>query len=125
MECDLSSMVWFFNDYLTVFRYRVSGPALKAALDRSSGALSNEFLSPTSEETGCSDRNNGISSKGSDDGLGTVSTIPEGHEANHMKSDEKSVKGSSPIDVAEILRRWTHSLQRIQKQCTILVFIHM
>ena len=37
------------------------------------------------------------------------------------KRDEKGGKDSSPLDVSEVLRRWTHALQRIHKQAVRLV----
>lgn len=35
--------------------------------------------------------------------------------------DDKSGRGNPTVDVAEILRRWTHALQRIHKQSLQLV----
>jgi hypothetical protein len=91
-------------------------------MDRSSGALPNSFSSTTSEE---SSGWSGYVSRGFHEEPDTVSTVPEGNEDTHIRSDEKAVKGSLPLDVAEIVRRWTHSLQRIHKQSIILVFLHM
>ena len=35
--------------------------------------------------------------------------------------DEKSIKTPPPVDVGEILRRWTHVLQAVHKQAVRLV----
>jgi hypothetical protein len=39
------------------------------------------------------------------------------------KSDERNGKDASPLDVSEVLRRWTNALQRIHKQALRLVII--
>lgn len=38
--------------------------------------------------------------------------------------DEKSIKTPPPVDVGEILRRWTHVLQAVHKQAVRLVCIY-
>lgn len=39
------------------------------------------------------------------------------------KQDERNGKDASPLDVSEVLRRWTHALKRIHKQALRLVMI--
>lgn len=41
----------------------------------------------------------------------------------NSKSDERNGKDASPLDVSEVLRRWTNALQRIHKQALRLVMI--
>lgn len=108
-------------------RYRVSGPALRAAMDRSSNVSSNELLSLTEAEEApakvkCDQTN---SSEYGSNGLNharldmAVNAL-EVNEESRARSDERVAKGSSSLDVAEILRRWTHSLQRLHKQAVRL-----
>ncbi|EFJ37647.1 hypothetical protein SELMODRAFT_402112 [Selaginella moellendorffii] len=40
----------------------------------------------------------------------------EKQESDDEARTDRAVKGSSPLDVAEVIRRWTHALQRIHKQ---------
>jgi hypothetical protein len=42
-------------------------------------------------------------------------------EANVSTDDDKSTKTPPPVDVGEILRRWTHALQAVHKQTLRLV----
>ena len=53
----------------------------------------------------------------------------ESLSTSHLQADEKSsrmddrsVRGQPTVDIAEVLRRWTHALQRIHKQSLHLVF---
>lgn len=39
------------------------------------------------------------------------------------KPDERNGRDASPLDVSEVLRRWTNALQRIHKQALRLVMI--
>lgn len=39
----------------------------------------------------------------------------------HARSDDRSGRIQPTVDVAEIIRRWTHALQRIHKQSLHLV----
>lgn len=43
------------------------------------------------------------------------------HESQRSTEDEKSTKTPPPVDIGEILRRWTHALQAVQKQTVRLV----
>lgn len=42
-------------------------------------------------------------------------------EAGVSTEDDKSTKTPPPVDVGEILRRWTHALQAVHKQTLRLV----
>lgn len=91
-------------------RYRVSGPALRAAMERSTSASLNELSSFTTEEASASQNDHNSTSASKD------FVRSEVHEESRTRVDERATKGSAPLDVAEILRRWTHSLQSIHKQ---------
>jgi len=39
------------------------------------------------------------------------------------RMDDRTGRGHPTVDVAEILRRWTHALQRIHKQSLLLVLL--
>jgi hypothetical protein len=42
------------------------------------------------------------------------------------RGEDRTAKGIiSPLDVAEVLRRWTHALQRIHKQAVRLVWFYL
>lgn len=43
-------------------------------------------------------------------------------QAINEKSSDRSGRGQPTVDIAEVLRRWTHALQRIHKQSLHLVF---
>jgi hypothetical protein len=77
-------------------------------MERSSSTSSNDVSSFGSDEVTSGD--NGTHANGGFEG---ASNIP----------DDKPIKGVASVDVAEILRRWTHSLQRIHKQSLRLVLI--
>ena len=77
-------------------------------MERSSNTTSNDVSSFRSDEVTSGD--NGTHSNG-------------GFEVATSTLDDKSVKGVATVDVAEILRRWTHSLQRIHKQSLRLVLV--
>ncbi|KAI3793896.1 hypothetical protein L1987_36519 [Smallanthus sonchifolius] len=82
-------------------RYRISGSSLLAAMDESITEVSSGDLDK--EQT---DRSQMKSSR-------------ENVKENLNSSDEKtdrSGRGQPTVDIAEVLRRWTHALQRIHKQ---------
>lgn len=108
----------------------MSGPALRAAMDRSSNVSSNELLSSTEAEEApakvkCDQTNSDYGSIGLNHArLDMAVNALEVNEESRSRSDERVAKGSSSLDVAEILRRWTHSLQRLHKQSIRLVITH-
>ncbi|GER33301.1 G-box binding factor 2 [Striga asiatica] len=87
-------------------RYRISGSSLLAAMDQSSLVSSNMTPQVDNDE------------KESSQDLNSKSEYSptNGNEENFSRLDEKSTRGQPTVDIAEILRRWTHALQRIHKQ---------
>lgn len=104
-------LVIIYHVQLDICRYRISGSSLLAAMDPSSdvpctdtvSAQSSDILLPFNEQN--QDLSNG--SQGQNE---TVSLISEG-----------SRRLEPTVDVAEVLRCWTHALQRIHKQSLHLV----
>ncbi|KAG8637708.1 AUGMIN subunit 6 [Manihot esculenta] len=92
-------------------RYRISGSSLLAAMDQS-------YQGPFS------DTNLGVKEQG--DGLNInvnkekLKNLDPSHlQANgdtHSLADDRGGRVQPTVDVAEIIRRWTHALQRIHKQ---------
>ncbi|KAG8070595.1 hypothetical protein GUJ93_ZPchr0006g40857 [Zizania palustris] len=87
-------------------RYRISGSQLLAAMDLSSSVPHSELLSARAGET------SPISDKQEQ-----MSALFQGkQEALSRLDDRNGCAQQQTVDVAEILRRWTHALQRIHKQ---------
>ncbi|TVU32370.1 hypothetical protein EJB05_24097 [Eragrostis curvula] len=76
-------------------RYRISGSQLLAAMDLSSSVPHSELLSARASE---------------------ASPILDKQEEAISRLDDRNGRAQQTVDVAEILRRWTHALQRIHKQ---------
>lgn len=77
-------------------RYRISGTSLLAAMDLSSHVPHSDVLSARTETV------DALQSQGNNDAL--------------SRTEDRSGRVHPTVDVAEILRRWTHALQRIHKQ---------
>ncbi|GLJ07026.1 hypothetical protein SUGI_0055870 [Cryptomeria japonica] len=104
-------------------RYRISGSTLRAALDRSSSVAPVDSLSSENEDLsqrqmledekhpGCFQNTN---RERQNQSLPQIER--QGSEEIFPRIDERCGKASPAVDVAEILRRWTHALQRIHKQ---------
>ncbi|KAL6877554.1 hypothetical protein ACP4OV_012769 [Aristida adscensionis] len=86
-------------------RYRISGSQLLAAMDLSSSVPHSELLSTRAGET------SPILDKQE-----RISPLFEGKEEALSRLDDRNGRAQQSVDVAEILRRWTHALQRIHKQ---------
>ncbi|KAG5039933.1 hypothetical protein JHK82_012085 [Glycine max] len=92
-------------------RYRISGSSLLAAMDQSSQAPYSDVLSAQSGDLPAMDN------KEENDGS---------HFSNETltRLDDRTGRAHQTVDVAEVIRRWTHALQRIHKQslhlCTVL-----
>ncbi|XP_020184821.1 AUGMIN subunit 6 isoform X4 [Aegilops tauschii subsp. strangulata] len=85
-------------------RYRISGSQLLAAMDTSSSIPHSELLSARAGETSqILDKQEQIS-------------LFQGKEEALPRLDDRNGRVQQTVDVAEILRRWTHALQRIHKQ---------
>ncbi|KAL3629124.1 AUGMIN subunit 6 [Castilleja foliolosa] len=85
-------------------RYRISGSSLLAAMDQSS-LVSSSNTSPHFDNE---------ENESSLEDFNKEST--NGNEEKNSRFDEKNTRGQPTVDIAEILRRWTHALQRIHKQ---------
>nr|GEZ12137.1 augmin subunit 6 [Tanacetum cinerariifolium] len=90
-------------------RYRISGSSLLAAMDESTQVSSGN---PDKDQA---DRSQAIVNRENvNESLSTSHS-----QANDEKSswiDDRSGRGQPTVDIAEVLRRWTHALQRIHKQ---------
>nr|XP_010912861.1 AUGMIN subunit 6 isoform X1 [Elaeis guineensis] len=87
-------------------RYRISGTSLLAAMDLSSHVPYSDVLSVRTGEM----------SPPIDNREQTDSPQFQGKNENLSRADDRSGRVHPTVDVAEILRRWTHALQRIHKQ---------
>lgn len=88
-------------------RYRISGSSLLAAMDESTQLSSGDSDKEQTDRT-------------------QLKLNRENMKDNVNSSDEKtdrSGRGQPTVDIAEVLRRWTHALQRIHKQSLHLVYI--
>lgn len=92
--------------YLNIFvcRYRIDGAVLRATVDLGSVNLPADSA-PSSAV---------------DDEI----QRPR-YEGGVPAEDEKSTKTPPPVDVGEILRRWTHALQTVHKQTVRLVCTYL
>ncbi|KAL5581298.1 hypothetical protein UlMin_013740 [Ulmus minor] len=93
-------------------RYRISGSSLLAAMDQSSQVPYADVLTVQSGDLASSHLDDKEQSDGSDSSLSQVS--------DETLSRADSGRGHPTVDVAEIIRRWTHALQRIHKQSLYL-----
>ncbi|MCD7467014.1 AUGMIN subunit 6 [Datura stramonium] len=96
-------------------RYRISGSALLAAMDRSSAAPPRDLVSshPDNEdlsEKSPADVNREMHVNNPD------SSHTRANDERFSRVDERTARSHPTIDIAEVLRRWTHALQRIHKQ---------
>ncbi|CAN4090716.1 unnamed protein product [Withania somnifera] len=96
-------------------RYRISGSALLAAMDQSSAAPPRDLVSACADNEELSERspadvNREMRVKNSD------SSRTQENDERFSRVDERTARGHPTIDIAEVLRRWTHALQRIHKQ---------
>ncbi|KAI0523130.1 hypothetical protein KFK09_005520 [Dendrobium nobile] len=87
-------------------RYRISGTSLAAAMDLSSHVPHSDLLAThTSKMLSSIDTFEQIDS-------------PQFHGNSHIlsRTDDRGGRVNHTVDIAEILRRWTHALQHIHKQ---------
>ncbi|ONK77703.1 uncharacterized protein A4U43_C02F9640 [Asparagus officinalis] len=87
-------------------RYRISGTSLLAAMDLSSHVPYSDVLSVRTGEISPP-----IDSREPVDPL-----QPQGSHDALPRTEDRSGRVHPTVDVAEVLRRWTHALQRIHKQ---------
>ncbi|GAB2279763.1 AUGMIN subunit 6, variant 2 [Dionaea muscipula] len=99
-------------------RYRISGSALLGAMGQSSQALSSQLGDEASVPLDEKDQADASSTNLSRE------TPNYRLDSSHLQASNESLcriedrngRGHPSVDVAEILRRWTHALQRIHKQ---------
>ncbi|XP_020229046.1 AUGMIN subunit 6 isoform X2 [Cajanus cajan] len=86
-------------------RYRISGSSLLAAMDQSSQAPYSDVLSGQPSDLPAVQMDNKEENDGS-------------HFSNEIltRVDDRTGRVHQTVDVAEVIRRWTHALQRIHKQ---------
>ncbi|EOA16090.1 hypothetical protein CARUB_v10004224mg [Capsella rubella] len=108
-------------------RYRISGSALLAAMDQSSQVPRAELLSAHSDDSAFSLADDKELSDGSYANMNDHSLVDSFESASSQASDEtlsrvddRGGKINQTVDVAEVIRRWTHALQRIHKQSLLL-----
>ncbi|CAK7328227.1 unnamed protein product [Dovyalis caffra] len=93
-------------------RYRISGSSLLSAMDQSSQVSYSDKHSDDKEHSDSSYVNlNREKSKNSLD-----SSHLQVNDEIHSRVDDRGGRVQPTVDVAEIIRRWTHALQRIHKQ---------
>ncbi|KAM7509230.1 hypothetical protein LguiA_019683 [Lonicera macranthoides] len=95
-------------------RYRISGSSLLAAMDQSTQVPSTDLALAhldDKEQIDGSQVNVNIEKQNSSD-----SSHLQGNDDKFSRGDDRSGRGHPTVDIAEILRRWTHALQRIHKQ---------
>ncbi|KAL4350806.1 AUGMIN subunit 6 [Arachis duranensis] len=90
-------------------RYRISGSSLLAAMDQSSQAPYSDVLSGQPGDFSAVHMDNKEESDGS-------------HFSNEIltRAEDRNGRAHQTVDVAEVIRRWTHALQRIHKQSLLL-----
>ncbi|PKU67423.1 AUGMIN subunit 6 [Dendrobium catenatum] len=88
-------------------RYRISGSSLLAAMESGSHVSYPDLLSARASEV----------SSSTDDGHEKVD-YPHIHGNPDIlsRADDRGVRVHQIVDLAEVIRRWTHALQRIHKQ---------
>ncbi|KAL9263642.1 AUGMIN subunit 6-like protein [Drosera capensis] len=99
-------------------RYRISGSALLAAMDQSSKTLSSHLGDQSSVPLDGKDQLDGseTNAKRESRNCRLDSSFSQASDETLGRSDDRSGRGQPSVDIAEILRRWTHALQRIHKQ---------
>ncbi|KAJ6949364.1 AUGMIN subunit 6-like [Populus alba x Populus x berolinensis] len=97
-------------------RYRISGSSLLSAMDQSYQVSYSDKHSDDKEHSDGSYVNgNGEKSNSSMD-----SSHLQVNDEMHSRVDDRGGRVQPTVDVAEIIRRWTHALQRIHKQSLLL-----
>uniref|UniRef100_A0A5B7AHZ3 HAUS augmin-like complex subunit 6 N-terminal domain-containing protein n=1 Tax=Davidia involucrata TaxID=16924 RepID=A0A5B7AHZ3_DAVIN len=104
-------------------RYRISGSSLLAAMDQSSQAPYTDILSVQSGDLASGhlddkeqiDRSS-INVKREKQKNNLDFSSQQLNDEKFIRVDDRSGRVQPTVDIAEILRRWTHALQRIHKQ---------
>lgn len=109
------------------FRYRISGSSLLAAMDQSSQVPYSDVLSVQPSDLPTTHMNDKEQSDGSHVNVNRekLKNLDSSHsqvnDETVSRVDDRSGRVQPTVDVAEIIRRWTHALQRIHKQSLHLV----
>lgn len=111
-----------------VFRYRISGSSLLAAMDQSSQVPYADVLTVQSGDLPSSHLDDKEQNDGSYLNVNREKmknnfdlSLSQVNDETLSRADERSGRVQPTVDVAEIIRRWTHALQRIHKQSLHLV----
>ncbi|KAA8530140.1 hypothetical protein F0562_004849 [Nyssa sinensis] len=104
-------------------RYRISGSSLLAAMDQSSQTPYADILSVQSGDLASGNLDDKEQIDGSSINLNRENQKNNLDSSSQQVNDEKFIRVDDrggrvhpTVDIAEILRRWTHALQRIHKQ---------
>ncbi|CAM8962511.1 unnamed protein product [Rhodiola kirilowii] len=103
-------------------RYRISGSSLLAAMDQSSQIPYTDVLFPHSGDSATTQSDE--QTEGAILNKERQTRLESSHSAikndSHLKVDDRNGRGHPTVDIAEVIRRWTHALQRIHKQSLVL-----
>ena len=110
--------------FFSLFRYRISGSALLAAMNQSS-----QVRHPGDESSTYPDENEQTDEPYANLNREMPRINPDSSPSQINddilgRTDDRIGRGHPTVDVAEILRRWTHALQRIHKQSLLLVLLY-
>ncbi|KAG9446426.1 hypothetical protein H6P81_012554 [Aristolochia fimbriata] len=98
-------------------RYRISGSALLAAIDQSSQVPNPDISSVHPGDRSSSQSDDHDMNLNKDKQKSAIdSSQLQSNEETISRVDDRSGRVLPTVDIAEILRRWTHALQRIHKQ---------
>ncbi|XP_068667411.1 AUGMIN subunit 6-like [Aristolochia californica] len=98
-------------------RYRISGSALLAAMDQSSQVPNPDKSSVQPVDRSSTQPDDCDLNLNKDKQKGSIDSIQlQGNDEPISRVDDRSGRVLPTVDIAEILRRWTHALQRIHKQ---------
>ncbi|KAF8399881.1 hypothetical protein HHK36_015751 [Tetracentron sinense] len=110
-------------------RYRISGSSLLAAMDQSSQVSYSDILSVQPGDLALAHADDREPMNGSFANV-NMEKLNSSLDSTHLQVndetiswvDDRSGRIHPTVDIAEILRRWTHALQRIHKQLLHLVY---
>ncbi|XXG62340.1 hypothetical protein AAC387_Pa05g0713 [Persea americana] len=102
-------------------RYRISGSSLLAAMDQSSHVPYSDVLSVhpgdlTSLRTDDGEQINEINMNREKQKSCLDLATFQVNDETHTRVDDRSGRIQPTVDIAEVLRRWTHALQRVHRQ---------
>lgn len=91
-------------------------------MDQSTQTLSGQLGDQPSSPNGDNEQNEGLYGNLNRDKQTSLDSLHlQRHDESVSRADDRSGRNYPTVDVAEILRRWTHALQRIHKQSLQLV----